>query len=86
MATTAEGILNRVVLPDWRGPVRITAGNSEAAFLSSGFNERLMYSESMTGYYAFEMHVIKSTCVQDSGAVHLEAILSIPMRLPIEKV
>ena len=45
-----------------------------------------MYSESMTGYYAFEMHVIKSTCVQDSGAVHLEAILSIPMRLPIEKV
>ena len=42
-----------------------------------------MYCESITGYYAFEMHVIKITCVQDSGAVHLEAILSIPVRLPI---
>ena len=72
-------------MPDWRGPVRTTAGNSVTAFLRSGSNERLMYSEPITGYYAFEMHIVKRICVQDSGTIYLEAILSIPVRFPIEK-
>ena len=83
---TAEEMLQQGSLAGLaRCPVRITAGNSEAAFLRSGSNERLMYSESITGYYAFEMHIIKSTCAQDSSAVYLEAIWSIPVRFPIEK-
>ena len=45
-----------------------------------------MYSEFTTRYYAFEMHIIERICVQDSGTIYLEAILSIPVRAPIEKV
>ena len=53
--------LSSVVLPDWRGPVSTTTGNSRAAFFNTGsivlrINFYLMDTQSLSCNYAFRMH------------------------------
>ena len=41
--TVAEQLLNRVVLPDWRGPLTRRAGNRKTAFMSTVSSDLFIY-------------------------------------------